>query len=278
MNTEYGHKPTRSNRWITLYVIFKITASWLTIAICTNFMYRAYSETIRQIKSSLSSPEKIRLLHQECNDILVIDEYKINSCGLNQIDKNKVNILMRKPTENDSKSYKVIYISDNSLAIDSQNYENSEIGSKGGKFRIMDDSKWRESLISSLNSIHSFYDEEEGEDLSKLNLKVKEEINNLMSAIDISGLDKLNKQAIKVYDSNIKDHSGLLLLTLYSLWTADEKKLNITNGFLIEVISKLHRYLSRLKLIEEMKSSKNYTLREDVPLLAVFEILTKQSN
>ena len=91
-----GHKMrTKETRLFALYVIFKLIGNWLTIVLFFNLIYFAYSETIRQIKLSRSSPEKIELLKDKCNSKLIIDEYKLNSCSLNKIDKNKVNMLLR---------------------------------------------------------------------------------------------------------------------------------------------------------------------------------------
>ena len=142
----------------------------------------------------------------------------------------------------------------------------------------MNSSKWRKSLLASLNSIHNFYDKEGGKNISTLDFLIEKEINNLMRTIDITGLSRLDKQSIKVYDSGIKNQSGMLLLTIYSMWVEGEKKLNSTDSGIAEANSKLHRYLSRLKLIEEMEDSRDYTIREEVPLLTVFEILTTRSN
>lgn len=208
-------------------------------------------------------------LRNYCSEKYInISSIKLLSCSISNKELSELDVLVS--SKDNYKTY--IYLSDNSDILSIKEFpkikSGSAIGSSKGKLAIAFDKKIKTAFVNNFVKLDNFikYNKKNGiYDPTINNQFLEESLNNLKIKLfeDISFGSDLDDKAL-IFDRDLPIQTMQLYLYAYNLYRADNN-LDTSNNDALETISKVYKYISRIKLLED-RSAEGFNLKGDLTL------------
>ncbi len=208
-------------------------------------------------------------LRQNCSvKYINISSIKMLSCSISSKELTDLEVLVS--TKDNKKKF--IYLSDNSDILSKKEFPEikpgSAIGSSKGKLAITKDQKIKKAFVDNFEELNQFFNKNKknGIDDARITKEFLEKsLNNLkLQLFEDSSFGKDLDDKALIFDKDLLNHTMQLYLYAYNLYRADDN-LDASNKDALETISKVYKYISRVKLLED-RSARGFNLNRDVTL------------